>query len=260
MSDSVELPVLKNGRKVSHLCVWLTRPDNAPQSQHCVLFLHGFASDQLGPRAEFFRDRFLSAGMAFCSFDFQGHGQSGGSMRELSLTRNLNDIGSVHAYLKSIGYKDLVITGSSMGGLAGLWFAARQPEVIRAGIYIAPALNMDIIALRRIGEASARDWQRTGLLCFDYQERPCELNWDFIVDHRDYPLDQLIAQQRIPSLIFQGKNDDTVDWQTVEMFAGACKSSTVELHLFEDGDHGLMDYLNEVWKASELFLRRFEAL
>ncbi|HYE76838.1 MAG TPA: alpha/beta hydrolase, partial [bacterium] len=69
---------LENGREVSHLAVRYDEPPGG--GSLCLLYLHGFGSDQWGEKAEFFRDRALAAGFGFCSLDFQGHGRSGGTM------------------------------------------------------------------------------------------------------------------------------------------------------------------------------------
>jgi len=90
------IPILPD----SHLAVQLDAP---PDARLCFLYLHGFGSVQTGEKADFFRQRALESGFAFCSFDFQGHGRSGGTMGGLTLTRNLGDVGRVHDWLRQRG-------------------------------------------------------------------------------------------------------------------------------------------------------------
>src|SRR5436190_18242864 len=54
------IPVLKDGREVSHLAVRFDPPPSGPE-RPCVLYLHGFGSQQSGEKAEFFRGRALAA-------------------------------------------------------------------------------------------------------------------------------------------------------------------------------------------------------
>jgi pimeloyl-ACP methyl ester carboxylesterase len=129
-----------NGREVSHLAVRFDPTPAGPASRPCFLYLHGFGSEQSGEKAEFFRRRALAAGFGFCSFDFQGHGLSGGEMAALTLTRNLEDVARVHAFLRERGHGRLILIGSSMGGGTALWYSALHPEEIVAGLHIAPAL------------------------------------------------------------------------------------------------------------------------
>lgn len=77
-----------------------------------MVFLHGFGSYRTGEKARFFRRFFLDHGLDYCAFDFQGHGESGGSMTRLTLSRNLEDIGRVRDHLHERGYRRLVLFGS----------------------------------------------------------------------------------------------------------------------------------------------------
>jgi pimeloyl-ACP methyl ester carboxylesterase len=131
-----------------------------------VLYLHGFGSTQSGEKAEFFRRQALASGLAFCSFDFEGHGQSGGTMRELTLTRNLANIERVHAVLRERGEQRICLLGSSMGGGSALWYSALHPEAVVAGLHLAPALDLDRGLLAWAGPERARRWQESGACCF----------------------------------------------------------------------------------------------
>ena len=83
------IPINAHGREVSHLAVRCDPPRRAgAPGVPSVLYLHGLGSHQSGEKAEFFRRQALDAGLGFCSFDFQGHGQSGGDLNGLTLTRN----------------------------------------------------------------------------------------------------------------------------------------------------------------------------
>src|SRR3954466_13822568 len=115
------IPIVENGREVSHLAVRFDPPPQGTGERPCFLYLHGFGSEQSGEKAEFFRARAQGSGFGFCSFDFQGHGLSGGDMLGLTLTRNLEDVGRVHAFLRDRGCGRLLLLGSSMGGGTALW-------------------------------------------------------------------------------------------------------------------------------------------
>ncbi|HEY0512146.1 MAG TPA: alpha/beta fold hydrolase [Thermoanaerobaculia bacterium] len=248
------LPIVENGREVSHLAV---RFDSAPDTgdRPCVLYLHGFGSEQSGEKAEFFRARALAAGFAFCSFDFQGHGQSGGEIENLTLTRNLEDVARVHALLRGRGCRRLILAGSSMGGGTALWYAMLHPEEIVAGLHIAPALEMDKGLLAWAGPERARVWQETGSIHFQNEFVSSQLGWTLIEDLRAHPLDTLLAGYRTPTLLLQGKLDATVSWKSVLDFAVRCTFQEIDLHLFADGDHRLTDRKERLWELMKEFLR-----
>jgi pimeloyl-ACP methyl ester carboxylesterase len=253
------IPIVENGREVSHLAVRFDPPPHGAGSQDgsrpCFLYLHGFGSEQSGEKAEFFRARALAAGFGFCSFDFQGHGQSGGVIADLTLTRNLEDVARVHALLRERDYGRLILTGSSMGGGTALWYSLLHPEEIVAGLHIAPALELDKGLLAWAGPERARAWEETGSIHFQNEFVSCDLDWALIEDLRAHPLDTLLAGYRTPCLLLQGKLDTSVSWKSVLDFAVRCTFQEIELHLFADGDHRLTDRKDRLWELMGEFLQ-----
>jgi pimeloyl-ACP methyl ester carboxylesterase len=243
------------GREVSHLAV---RFDPAPADSPAplgILYLHGFGSHQEGEKAEHFRARARAAGFPFCSFDFQGHGRSGGSLTDLTLTRNLEDVARVHAWLGERGILRLALLGSSMGAGTGLWYAARHPEGIAAGLHIAPALELDRELLAWAGPERVRAWRRTGRIAFENDLVSCELAWGLIEDLRAHSIEELARCHQTPALLLQGKRDDSVPWRNVADFTARCRYEAIELHLFADGDHRLIDRKDRLWELMLEFLR-----
>jgi len=250
------IPIFADGREVSHLAVRFDPPPRAAgPGRPCILYLHGLGSEQSGEKAEFFRRQALDAGLGFCSFDFQGHGKSGGDLNGLTLTRNLEDVARVHALLRSRGHERLILVGSSMGGGTALWYSALYPEEIAAGLYIAPALELDQGLLAWAGEEGARRWQETGTIHFENDLVSCELGWGLIEDLRAHSMARLLAEYRTPCLLLHGKRDTSVAWRSVADFAARCAFPGIELHLFADGDHRLTDRKERLWEMMLEFLR-----
>ena len=247
------IPIVENGREVSHLAVRFDPPRQGDRP--CILYLHGFGSEQTGEKADFFRQQALDAGFGFCSFDFQGHGLSGGDLRGLTLTRNLEDVRRVHALLRDRGQKRLILLGSSMGGGTALWYSAFHPEEIVAGLHIAPALEMDRGLLTWAGPERARLWEETGTIHFKNEWISCDLGWTLIEDLRAHPLETLLTRYNTPCLLLQGKQDTSVSWRSVLDFATRCTFREIELHLFVDGDHRLTDRKERLWGLMMEFLR-----
>jgi pimeloyl-ACP methyl ester carboxylesterase len=220
-----------------------------------ILYLHGFGSNQDGEKAAFFRARAVAAGFTFCSFDFQGHGRSGGSLVELTLSRNLADVARVYAWLAEHGHTRLALLGSSMGAATGLWYAALHPESTVAGLHIAPALELDRSLLAWAGPERIRVWRETGRIQFENELVRCELSWDLIEDLRGHPAEELALRYRTPALLLQGKHDSSVAWRNVADFTARCRYEGIELHLFADGDHRLTDRKGRLWQLMLEFLR-----
>lgn len=221
----------------------------------CLLYLHGFGSEQSGEKAEFFRRQALAAGFAFCSFDFEGHGRSGGTMRELTLSRNLENLAMVAAWLEARGHSRLCLLGSSMGGGTALWYSARNPERVVAGLHIAPAIDLAGALMAWAGPVRMRAWQESGSIHFENGFVSCELGWELIEDLRAHPPEDLLIQYRTPALLLQGRFDASVPWRGVVEFATRCPFRDIELHLFADGDHRLTDRKDRLWQLMLEFLQ-----
>lgn len=244
------IPIPEEG---SHLALLFDSP--AEGNGLCILYLHGFGSVQTGEKAEFFRQRALESGFAFCSFDFQGHGRSGGTMQGLTLTRNLEDVARVHAFVRERGHDRVCLLGSSMGGGTALWYSALHPEEIVAGLHIAPAVQMERGLTAWAGPERCQTWQETGTIHFESELVSCELGWELIEDLRRHPFEDLLRSYRTPALLLQGRLDTSVSWKDVADFATRCAYSGIDLHLFADGDHRLTDRKDRLWELMLEFLR-----
>lgn len=232
----------------------------SPPSGHrrgAVLYLHGFGSSCSGEKAELLRRRFNEHGWWFCGFDFRGHGTSDGSMLDLTLSRHLADTEAVHHELERRGLGPTVIVGSSIGGLTGLWHAARHPARVAAAAHLAPALGLESTFGARLGDDAVRRWERDGRLEIAHELGSWEVGWGFVEDLRAHLDDELADGYRTPTLLLQGMLDDSVAWRRVVDFAAACEGRPVELHLFADGDHRMIDRLERLAGAMTGFLAAF---
>ncbi len=242
----------------SHLDFRLSLPPDAPAAKAndlCVLYMHGLGSSQDGEKAVFFGHHLAAAGLPVASFDFQGHGGSGGSIFDLCLSRNIHDIGCVHAHLVERGYRRFILFGSSMGAAAALWYAALHPVGIEAAIHIAPAIDMETQLRTRVGEAGLRTWREQGRLTLPHEGSQVDMGWSLVADFEHYPQERLTTGYATPTLIFQGVHDASVSWRAVLGFVESCRDHAVEMHLFADGDHRLVDRKPHLWRLAASFLR-----
>lgn len=254
------LPVAGADGAPSHLAVRLAEPAGGRRSRFAFLYLHGFGSKQSGEKADFFRARALEGGMPFCSFDFQGHGESGGRMRDLTFSRNLDDLAAVHDFLAARGLGSVVLIGSSMGGAAALWHAARRPGTVLASLLIAPAVGMGRGLERWAGPEGLERWRREGSIRYANELVEAELGWGLVADLRRFDLEVLSTAYRTPTLVLQGKRDETVDYLEVTRFVARSPGGLFRLRLYEEGDHRLTGLKEELWSEMREFLVRSRLL
>lgn len=236
--------------------VRLEAPAGAADAQWTALYLHGFGSRQSGEKATYFRSRLLEAGIPFCSFDFRGHGESGGDLGELTLSRSLEDLARVRAWLAERGHRRIVLFGSSMGGATALAEAARHPAGIAACLLIAPAVNMAGQLERWAGPVRLAAWRREGSLRFENELIEVDLRWDIVPDLRLHDFHRIARALSTPSLVLQGGRDDSVDFRDVLAFVSATSPGLVDVVLWADGDHRMLDRRREMWSEMKDFLLR----
>jgi pimeloyl-ACP methyl ester carboxylesterase len=222
-----------------------------------ILYLHGFGSHQSGDKAALFRARAGAAGHSFCSFDFRGHGESGGALLDLTFSRLLEDVAAVRAFLAERGHRRLALFGSSLGGAVALWHAAVS-EGVAAVAAVAPAVGLLGTIERWAGAAGLARWQREGAIRFGNELVDTDIGWDLVADLRRHDFVALAARHRTPTLVFQGQRDLSVRWQDVQAFADRCRPGTLGLRLYPAGDHRLLDQLGEIWEETAKFLARVE--
>lgn len=226
----------------------------ARETDLAALYLHGFGSSQGGDKAELFRSRFVERGVGFCSFDFRGHGESDGSMFDLTLSRNIEDVARVHEELERRGFSRVLLFGSSMGGLTGLWYSVVSERPLHAAVHLAPALGLEETFTSALGAEEVARWRREGQLEIGHDLGTWDIGWGFVEDLRAHDPAQLYARYELPTLIFQGKHDASVPWRRVVEFATEAAGEEIELHLFADGDHRMLERLPRLWDLTEEFL------
>ncbi|HEY7546750.1 MAG TPA: alpha/beta fold hydrolase [Blastocatellia bacterium] len=222
-------------------------------TEQVAVFLHGFGSDQTGEKAVFLGERLTKEGFAFVTFDFRGHGKSEGAMKDLTVSRMLEDCAEVIAPL-SEEYNRVALIGSSMGGCVGAWYAAINRDQIASCALIAPAFSFVNLIVDEIGQNRLRQWKKDGLIEFTNQYGTVELGYDLVEDWRLYPLSQLAERFSTPALIIHGMRDEAISYLHTLSFASRAASKEIDVILVKDGDHRLTAHKEKLgdWIASHL--------
>lgn len=205
------------------------------------LYLHGFASSPASKKAEYLRDRFASLSINLNIPDLNQ-----GDFSHLTLTRQLQQIPTE----LSPDTSDIVVIGSSFGGLTAARFAEQNLSVKRL-ILLAPAFNFLSEWFPKLGAEKLNLWKTQGYLSiYRYAEKQnLPLHYDFLEDLARYPDEQL--QRQIPTLILHGINDEVIPIQASQNYAAQRPwVSLIELN----SDHSLDNVLGEIWQEIRNFL------
>lgn len=212
-----------------------------------VVFVHGFGSNREGAKAQALRRACARAGATFAAFDFHGHGGSAGALLDLRASRLQGDLDAVAEHLKGLGHGRLNLVGSSMGGFASAWFAARRPDVVGAVALVAPAFRF--LQRRREGltEREHAEARRTGRFVMrSAYLGGVELSYALLEEHEEFAPEALARGWKVPALIWHGMEDDTVGWRDSAELVASLPPGRVELRLLRDGDHRLNDRADEL--------------
>lgn len=221
-----------------------------------VLYVHGLGGSAGGEKSMALLAACSSRGWPFAAFDFRGHGQSCGTMRDLRCGGLLEDLAVVRQYLQARGIERLFPIGSSMGGWAVSWFALQNPDVVHACVLLAPAFHFPTGLWDRLTENEKCAWQQSGILRLKNQWIDIELAHELIEGARNYPLDDLQTDWCTPALILHGMRDDLIPARKILTALEAIDFPDIELRLFRSGGHRLTEFKEEIADASCRFVER----
>lgn len=224
-----------------------------------AVFVHGLGSHRRGDKAVHFADRFAALGWGFMAVDLRGHGESGGTMRQLTLSRCVEDLATAIAWLPA-GCVPTLMIGSSMGGAVVAWHALLHPDARRLSAFIAPSFAFPHRWAEDLPAQDLAEWQRTGVRTFHSDWIDLEIGWDLMADARRYEPARLIRDYAVPTLILHGMQDVAVDWRASVRFLEACPFPDLQLLLIKDGDHRLTEQKAYLFDAMAGWLRNRGAL
>lgn len=214
--------------------------EKLPARMTTYCYLHGFASSPASRKAQYLRRQFQSQGQALTILDLNQ-----GDFSTLTLSRQIQQ--GVD-WIEAQPDPEIVVIGSSFGGLTAAWLA-EQPQVrgrIQKLVLLAPAFQFLAQWLPRLGKEQLTRWQtEKALPIFHYgQGKTVPLQYGFITDAETYDESQFRAE--IPTLILHGRQDEVINIQASRDYAAT--RSWVELVELAD-DHSLLATQAQIWQA-----------
>ena len=183
-------------------------------------------------------------GRACLRFDYSGHGESGGSFAEGTISRWLEEALAVY---DGVAIGPQIVVGSSMGGWIALLLMRElqrrgQQQAMPAGlILIAPAPDFTETLMWNCFPSSVRKQIETEgfwLRPSDYGE-PYPITRALIEDGRKHLILNGPIEVGCPLRILQGRQDPDVPWQHAMTLVSHLTSDDVVLTMIQDGDHRL---------------------
>ncbi|MBN9022184.1 MAG: alpha/beta hydrolase, partial [Rhizobiales bacterium] len=199
-----------------------------------------FASDMRGSKAEALDAFAARSGRAFTRFDYSGHGASGGTFAEGTISRWLEEARAVFAATEG----PQVVVGSSMGGWLALLLTESLKETGRVAglVLIAPAVDMTrTLMLDEMTRAQRKQLADAGAVTLpsDYSAAGYTITRALIEDGERHLFGERLIETGCPVHILQGVEDSDVPWQHATALVSRLASDDVVLTLVKDGDHRL---------------------
>jgi pimeloyl-ACP methyl ester carboxylesterase len=212
-----------------------------------VVYLHGFASSPASSKAQRFKRELTARGVGFSCPDFNEP-----SFETLTVTRMLADVAQAVAHVDA---GPIALIGSSLGGFVGVHAVEQATGAgdlrVDRLVALAPAFDFGGNRLRQLGEHGLEEWRRDGKLrVMHYASNEYrDIGYQLYADAARY--DAFAAGHIVPTLVYQGTRDDTVDPAMVQNW---CRERpNVTLNLLDD-DHQLTASMDEIWSGTRMFL------
>jgi pimeloyl-ACP methyl ester carboxylesterase len=219
-------------------------PDAAVTAAGHVVYLHGFASSPASSKAQRFEKELASHGIGFSCPDLNQP-----AFETLTVTRMLAD---TRRALDAAPGRPVAVIGSSLGAFVAV-HAAEAPwgRDIDRLILLAPALDFGGNRLRQLGDRGLDEWRTTGRLeIFHYGDNVTR-HVGFELHEDAARFDAFRVRRAVPTLVYQGRQDESVSPDMVARWA--VERRHVTLRLVEDG-HQLTASLDQIWTEAETFL------
>lgn len=207
-----------------------------------IIYLHGFASSPGSYKAVRFVERLESLGLSVEVPDLNEENFCG-----LTLSRQVRLLERLTA---GQAPGSVVLIGSSMGAYALALFAARS-DAPACLVLMAPAFDFIRRWTAKLGPEIVDIWRERGSMPvwhFQY-EHMAPIGFGLVQDAKSHPP---FPDVKVPTLIFHGRGDDTVEPACSEEYAAAHPNARLVLM---DSDHGLGDVIDEILDQAMAFLQ-----
>ena len=132
------------------LSAYLQKPCTDYRGPIAVL-MHGFMANKKLEPLKSIANELENRGIASLRFDFDGHGESEGRFRDMTVLTELEDARRVIDYVRRTGaYDSIALVGHSQGGVVAGMIAGELGDEIKALVQLAPAAVLKDDALQGV--------------------------------------------------------------------------------------------------------------
>ena len=209
-----------------------------------VIFSHGLFSSKDGYKITKMAEAIVNSGFTLMTFDFTFSGESPGSIKDISIEDEIDDLKCAINYFKGTGIEKIHLMGSSMGAAITILTASLNIFRIESIILIATPLSFK----KLIPEFTENDIHSLNPDSFTEVDGVL-VNNHFIKEIFNINMTGAVKKINIPSMLIHGQQDSIVDIDNLYLYIQNCPSDC-SYFIIEDGDHNLTRE-SDILKISE---------
>ena len=226
----------------------------AGQKCDLVIVMHGFMGNKNQELMQEIANRLQEEGIASLRFDFNGHGESEGRFRDMTVPNEIEDALKVYEYAASLSFvNNIAIAGHSQGGVvASMTSGILGKDKVKALVLLAPAAVLREDAIR--GNTMGATYNP--LDPPEYVRLPfgVELGAEYIRTAFSLPIFETASPYKGPVCLIHGTGDNVVPYTYSLRYEE--KYDHAEVHLLEGEDHMFSKDLKEAGRIALEFLSR----
>ncbi len=203
-------------------------------SRGTVLFCHGLFSSKDAYKIVNLAADITETGFTLLAFDFSYVSGMPDSFRKFSILREVRDLESAVAFLRTRGARSLHLVGSSMGGVVALLYAASLPGDLRSLTLIATPVDLAGLLHTLSGGIDLSDLPEEGSTMID----GIPVGNGFFREARALDIVSAARSVSAPTLVIHGAEDRIVDVRNARILRDVLAVER-RVVVVPDGDHNL---------------------
>ncbi len=199
-----------------------------------IIFSHGLFSSKDGYKITRMAGDLAATNHPLMTFDFSCAGESGGSIADLSILQEVEDLASAVSHFKTRGVKRIHLMGSSMGAAVSMLYASRGDTAIESLMLIAAPVDLPAIVTGATGITDPSALPPDGMTPVE----GISIKNSFFREIATIDMVKAVRKIGVPVLAIHGGRDAVVDPRNIDIIEDNLATFTKTV-IIDDGDHEL---------------------
>lgn len=217
-----------------------------------AILMHGFTANRNTPLLQQLADELRDLNVASVRFDFNGHGESDGEFKNMTVVNEIEDAKAILDYVHTDPHvRNIFLVGHSQGGVVTSMLAGLYPDLIKRVVLLAPAASLKDDALNGNTQGSIYDPHH---IPETVRLRDKKLGGFYLRTAQVLPIYEIAGRFTGPVAVIVGDHDEVVDPKYGKKYLDYYQQAS--LHQIANGDHSFTgEFQAEACKLATDFLQ-----